>query len=71
MPQSISEMIAEAEDKASAAMDAASTLEAQLAIWSKMEQATGTLRELSRLREPGIDEDCSIAGCGSYGRSIV
>lgn len=28
-------------------------------------------RAFARLREPALDEDCRIAGCGRSGRSIL
>ncbi|MFO1141476.1 MAG: hypothetical protein U1E59_03635 [Amaricoccus sp.] len=29
------------------------------------------LASFGRLREPAIDYDCRIAGCGGYGQSII
>ena len=69
--ESIAGAIAEAEERAGSAQDAAPDFETRVAIWFAMEERTARLRDLMRLREPGMDEDCKLAGCGNYGRSII
>lgn len=67
----IAETIALAEAEAMLAQDAEDGVLAKPAIWFAMKEATAHLRELTGLRGPGIDEDCRVAGCGTYGRSIT
>jgi hypothetical protein len=63
--RSIVKAIAEAEEAAGKAQFAVSDNLEAIRIWFAMLDRTADLRELTRLREPAIDEDCCIAGCGS------
>jgi hypothetical protein len=63
--ESIAVVIAEEEKRAEAAQDTTSDFFTKVSIWFEMEASTASLRDLMRLREPAIDEDCRIAGCGT------
>ncbi len=69
--ESITAAIANAEARAGVLQETAPDFETKVAIWFEMEARTAHLQALARLCSPSVDQDCRLAGCGVYGRSII